>query len=210
MKDSLRTVLFAAVLGLLCALLLAGVSQFTASRREANERAEEIHNYLSALGVPLPPKVSSQELLSVFERDVRVARLGELSVYEYVPQSAGGQEAVAVAVPYAGIGLWGPIRGVLALEPDFRTIRGIRFYHQEETPGLGGEIGARWFQEQFVGKKIVSSAGEPGFRIVKPGRPLDANSVDGITGATMTSARVEAILDGLAKDLAKERRQNVQ
>lgn len=210
MKDNTRTLLFAGVLGLICALALAGVSQFTAPYRQANEKAEEVRNYLAALGVPGREGMSSQELLDVFEENVRVEQLGEQTVYRYIPGSGSQAEAVAVAVPFSGVGLWGPIRGVLALGPNFTTIRGIRFFDQQETPGLGGEIGAEWFQNQFVGKRIVSAEGDPGFKVNKPGTPEDVNSVDGITGATMTSSRVEAILDNLAKELLKEKQSDVQ
>jgi Na+-transporting NADH:ubiquinone oxidoreductase subunit C len=209
-KDNTRTLIFAGLLGLVCALLLAGVSQFTAPYRQANERAEEVRNYLSALGVPGWEGVSSQELLDVFERNVRVEEQGGRKVYQYVPATGSQGRPLAVAVPFSGTGLWGPIRGVLALEPDFTTIRGIRFFDQQETPGLGGEIGAQWFQDQFVGKRIVSAGGDPGFQITKPGAATAINSVDGITGATMTSDRVEVILDNLAKELLKEESSDVQ
>ena len=133
----------------------------------------------------------------------RSGTLGELELYEYAPQ--GAARPVGVAVPLAGMGLWGPVRGVLALEPDLKTIREVRFYQQEETPGLGGEIGSRWFQEQFSGKRIVSDDGKPGFRILKPGGATDSNSVDGITGATMTSARVAKILDDASRAIDRQR-----
>ncbi|NIO84625.1 MAG: FMN-binding protein, partial [Candidatus Aminicenantes bacterium] len=87
---------------------------------------------------------------------------------------------------------------------------GIRFYQQEETPGLGGEIGSAWFQEQFVGKKIVSASGEPGFKVLKVGQTGGINAVDGITGATMTSERVQTIIDNLSKVLDEERNEYVR
>ena len=90
------------------------------------------------------------------------------------------------------------------------TIRGIRFYKQEETPGLGGEIGASWFQDQFKGKKIVSPSGEYGFSINKPGSGTGSNQVDGITGATMTSERVGIMIDNILKILGEEQKRNVQ
>jgi Na+-transporting NADH:ubiquinone oxidoreductase subunit C len=209
-KEQSRTLVFAGVLGLICAGLLAGISQYTAPYRQANEKAEEVRNYLAALGVPVPAEANAQELLRVFEKNVKEISLGELPAYEYIPESGAARAALAVAVPFSGVGLWGPVKGVLALEPDLRTIREIRFYQQEETPGLGGEIGAEWFRRQFEGKQIVSSAGEPGFRILKPGSPADANAVDGITGATMTSQRVQNIVDDLAKRVWKERERYVQ
>jgi Na+-transporting NADH:ubiquinone oxidoreductase subunit C len=108
------------------------------------------------------------------------------------------------------MGLWGPIKGVLALEPDLRTIKAISFYQQEETPGLGGEIGADWFRRQFQNKRIVSAEGKAGFRVLKPGSASGPAEVDGISGATMTSQRVGLMLDNLAKLIAEERKAYVQ
>jgi Na+-transporting NADH:ubiquinone oxidoreductase subunit C len=195
--------LFAAVTGAVCSVLLVGTTRFTAPYRDANVRAEEVLNLLGALGAPLDAKPRAAALLELFDRDVRIRKLEGLELYEYVPQ--GAARPVGVAVPLAGMGLWGPVRGVLALEPDLKTIREVRFYQQEETPGLGGEIGSRWFQEQFSGKRIVSDDGKPGFRILKPGGATDSNSVDGITGATMTSARVAKILDDTSRAIDRQR-----
>jgi Na+-transporting NADH:ubiquinone oxidoreductase subunit C len=207
-KDSVRTLVFASVLGIVCSLLLAAVNLYTAPYRKANEDAEEVQNILSVLKVPTEPDWDSKTLLEAFEKSVRVMDLGDLTLYENISDPSNPGEVVVVAVPFSGPGLWGPIKGVMSFEPDLLTIRGISFYQQEETPGLG--IGAEWFQKQFEGKEIVSGSGDPGFRILKPGSAADENSVDGITGATMTSERVQTIIDGLAKELWKERKGYVQ
>jgi len=227
-KDNVRVILFATILGLVCSVLLVGATLFTAPYRMANEKAEEVRNFLSALEVPIDAESDAEALLAVFNRDIKEREVGELTFYEYRPQAgkspasgvpAGGQPSsgaatsgppLAIAVPFDGMGLWGPVRGVLALEADLLTIRAIRFYQQEETPGLGGEIGAQWFQDQFRGKKIVSGAGEAGFQILKPGAEKNENSVDGISGATMTSDRVKTMLDSLAKQIHKEHKNYVQ
>jgi Na(+)-translocating NADH:ubiquinone oxidoreductase C subunit len=159
---------------------------------------------LDALGVVGALRADTARLLEIYDRDITVTEEDELTLYGYSPIGAGAPQAVAV--PFSGVGLWGPVRGVLALEPDLATIKAVRFYQQEETPGLGGEIGSVWFQEQFVGKKIIDATGNPGFRIVKPGRPTGENAVEGISGATMTSDRVAAMLDSLSEEIAEERR----
>jgi Na+-transporting NADH:ubiquinone oxidoreductase subunit C len=202
-KDSARVLLFAAATGAVCSLLLVGSTRFTAPYRDANVRSEEVLNLLDALGAPVDPKPRPAALLEMYDRDVRVRKLGELALYEYTPE--GAARPVAVAVTLDGMGLWGPVKGVLALEPDLKTIRAVRFYQQEETPGLGGEIGSQWFQRQFRGKSIVSDDGRPGFRIRKPGGATDSNSVDGITGATMTSSRVGRILDDVSRAIHEQR-----
>ncbi|RKX76079.1 MAG: hypothetical protein DRP87_12920 [Spirochaetes bacterium] len=207
MKDSAKTIIFAAVLGLVCAFLLSAVSRFTKPYREANEKAEEVKNFLEALEVPVEKDAASEKLFELFNKYITIKELKGYSLYEFIPE--GEARPVAVAIPISGAGLWGHINGVIALEPDLETIRGLRFYQQEETPGLYGEIGSQWFQKQFEGKKIVSTSGEPGFRIIKPGSENNPdriqNAVDGITGATMTSDRVEEILDRFAKNFREVR-----
>ncbi|MEW5816019.1 MAG: FMN-binding protein [Spirochaetota bacterium] len=205
MKDNAKTIIFSIILGLICSIMLTAASLLTAPYRTANEKAEMVRNYLAVLEVPVDEKATAQTLLDVFDKNVKMREIGNLTFYEYVPEGSAAGKLLAVAVPFSGPGLWAQIKGVIAFEPDLSTIRGIRFYQQEETPGLGGEIGSAWFQKQFKGKSIVSSDGNAGFSILKPGGSSDNNSVDGIAGATLTADRVQVMLDKLAKDVWKER-----
>jgi Na+-transporting NADH:ubiquinone oxidoreductase subunit C len=200
-KDSLYTVGYAGVLGIVCAMLLTGVASFTAPYRADNARVEEVLSILTALGIPHEPDASAAQLLEIFESNVREAEHGGSTVYMYI---APGEEdkPKAIAMKFAGPGLWGPIEGFLALEADGKTIRGLTFSRQEETPGLGGEIAAPWFREQFVGKSIVDRAGRP--RIFIGGHEGAPNAVNAITGATMTCDKLEAILDQVAAKFIEE------
>ena len=202
MKNAVHTLLFSIALGAICSALVVGASLFTAPYRDANEKAEKVRNFLAALDVPLDPAASAEEVLFFFERHVRPVKQDGIELFEYTAQ--GEERPSAVAIPFSGSGVWGPIEGVLALEADRITIRGVRFYRQEETPGLGGEIASAGFQKQFRGKKIVSGTGEPGFKVRSPGTHDAPNTVDAITGATMTSDRVEAMLDRTAKTIGSD------
>ena len=204
MKAEIRIVLFSAILAIVCSLLLTGAELLLKPYREANEQAEEMRNYLAALSIPVDDDANASTLIELYKDNVTVRELGGLEVYAYVPGALSGGDPMAYAVPFSGAGLWGPVSGVLALEPDLKTIRGVRFYKQEETPGLGGEIGAAWFQQQFEGKRIVSASGDYGFSVVKPGTGSGENQVDGITGATMTSDRVGIMIDEIVRELGKE------
>ncbi len=207
MKGSLYTLVYAIVLGIICALLLTGMDRFTETYREDNEEAEEKRNILGVLGVPFEARASSKELLEVFQSNVRVEKPADLTWYVYAGSEAESYEP-AVAVPFAGQGLWGPIKGFLSMEPDKRTIRGVTFYEQEETPGLGGEIGSDWFRYQFRGKSIEAEDGKPGIRIRRAG--TGPNEVDTITGATMTCEKVEAMLNEVIARIVEERREHVR
>ncbi len=103
-------------------------------------------------------------------------------------------------IPLKGNGLWGPIWGYLALKNDLRTIVGATFNHKGETPGLGAEINTKKFSEQFIGKEIFDEQGN--FTSVKVVKGGVANSsidpkhgVDAISGGTITSNGVSAMLD---------------
>lgn len=104
-------------------------------------------------------------------------------------------------VPLVGTGLWGPIWGFIALEGDMNTIFGATFDHKTETPGLGAEINQGWFQEPFVGDKIFDDAGTfVSVKVVKGGADAsDEHGVDAITGGTITSNGVTAMLENTLK-----------
>jgi Na+-transporting NADH:ubiquinone oxidoreductase subunit C len=85
-----------------------------------------------------------------------------------------------------------------------RTIQGLTFYEQEETPGLGGEIASSKFRGQFKGKLIVGEDGNPGIIISSSGDPAP-NKVDAITGATMTCNKVQMILNEVIKSIIKKK-----
>lgn len=201
MKDNVYTVGFAGVLSTVCALLLTGAATVTAPFRANNARIEEVLNILSALNVPLDEGASTAQLLEKFEQNVREEKRGDMTLYTYFAPEAPS-EPKALAVRFVGSGVWGPIEGFLALEPDLKTIRAITFAHQEETPGLGGEISAAWFRQQFAGKSIRDAAGQPGIIIGKA--DAGPNAVNAITGATMTSDKLEGILNETLRKFVEE------
>ncbi len=124
-------------------------------------------------------------------QNVAITKSGEPALPVYVFKSG------VTVIPVYGAGLWGPIWGYLALQPDLRTISGAYFDHASETPGLGAKIkDEAWFREQFVGKKLDLDGGSKAFDVVKGGAPEGAESaVDAITGATITSQKLGAAIN---------------
>lgn len=120
--------------------------------------------------------------------------VGERNLPVYVAQHDDGSRNYII--PVLGRGLWGPIRGYIALNDDFNTIFGVVIDHDKETPGLGAEIALPVFHAQFKGKQIFNEQGEfVSIRVQKAGLPhLDNSTVDGIAGGTITSQGVELML----------------
>jgi Na+-transporting NADH:ubiquinone oxidoreductase subunit C len=110
----------------------------------------------------------------------------------YIYSDAGDEKFI---LPVMGKGLWGPIWGYIALNEDKNTIFGATFSHKSETPGLGAEITLPAFQDQFKGK-LIQKDNKVYFEVAKgKADPDDKNAVDGITGGTLTSKGLEAMMN---------------
>ena len=201
MKGSVYTLFYAASLGTACSMVLTFAASFTAPYQEANRKAEEVKNILLALNVSVPEKASSEKLVEIYKENVQEQQRGDITTYVYTPS---GNTEGAIAMRFAGPGLWGPIKGFLAMDPKITKIQGITFYEQEETPGLGGEIVKPSFRDKFVGLLIRDKAGNPGI-IIKNGGEAAVNKVDGISGATMTCDKVQEMLNEAIKSIVEEK-----
>ena len=174
--------------------IVIGFAQFTGDRVEANQYLAFEKAVIAVLPGLLDPQDSRLELHRKF-----------VELVSQPDDKSGGactlaQEGkiVAYALPISGQGFWAPIKGVVGLKEDRRTITGIAFYEQNETPGLGAQITTATFTSQFKGK--VLSLGDRPLNFRPPGAPLGESDVHAVTGATQTSTRLEKIInDGLAQ-----------
>ena len=98
-----------------------------------------------------------------------------------------------VVIPVYGAGLWGPVWGYIALEPDMNTVKGIVMDHSGETPGLGAEITTANVQNSFVGKTIFEGADFVSVSMRKGGA-TNNHEVDAISGGTKTCDGVNAMI----------------
>ena len=217
-EGPLYSLFFALLVCVVCGFLLAVVSEGLRPRRELNEAVDKTKHILKVLGVKISARhMTPQEIQAVYERDVRTLvidrqgnivsgkspediTLGEDFLPFYVYQRGG---ETAYAFPVSGKGLWSTLYGFLALDADAVTIRGITFYQQGETPGLGAQVATTAFERKFKGKKIwdAQAGRRTGITLIK-GKvqeqiPADKRDfyVDGITGATFTSQGVTSLLE---------------
>lgn len=117
----------------------------------------------------------------------------QLPIYECTLPGDG----VKYIIPAYGAGLWGPIWGYIAIDNDGSTVYGAYFSHQGETPGLGAEIQESWFSAQFEGKHLFHGSDFAPIQVLKKGRKPTggAEYVDAVSGGTITSKGVSAMLD---------------
>lgn len=184
--------LYSLGLAAVVALLLTVVATGLKSRQQANVANEKKQQLLATIGVECERDGVDGIYSKYFKQELNVAQDGEepLTLYLYEKEGQNGY-----VIPTTGNGLWGKIYANIALADDLNTITGITFSHDSETPGLGAEITSEAFCNQFIGKQILDNGGNVvSVAVVKHADPGDPHQVDAISGGTMTSNGVSAML----------------
>ena len=212
--SNVYTIVYASVMVIIVAFLLAFVSSVLKPAQEANVENDTKGQILTSLNIDI--KADGFNVAKEFENVKDMLWNGtELVPYDgkflsaYGSAIKAGELHVFVAevggetkyvLPVTGRGLWGGLWGYIALNADKKTVFGTYFYHTSETAGLGARIGERWFQEQFNGKPLFAGDDTQNIAlsVVKAGASKAETEVDGVTGATLTSDGVSAMVkDGL-------------
>ena len=210
---------YSAVLVVIVAFLLAGVSSLLKADQEANIVLDKKKQILASLNkrnldnaaATYEQFITNDLIVNAKGKIVKVnggfnvknENVGNDSLPLYVANVEGAKKYI---IPMTGNGLWGGIWGYLALNADCNTIYGVYFSHASETPGLGAEIASDKFQNRFtkdkdgnsVVKIVYNEAGDVVLEVTK--EKSDANyHIDAISGATITCEGLDKMLkSGLA------------
>ncbi len=218
MSDMMKTIVFAVVMCVVCGLLLTAAATGLQDIQERNVENDRRKNILKTVDLISPEKqYSPQEIEQIYKDNIVQYGVTETGVI--VDPAAIPKERVMpiylyekngkiqdYILPIESQGLWGKIYGYMALEDDGSTVAGFTIYQHSETPGLGGEIEKRWFQDNFAGKKILDRDGQlVSIKIAKGEaeklpEPKQPHYVDGISGATLTG---QYLTEGLKKTLSE-------
>lgn len=108
--------------------------------------------------------------------------------------------SVGYSMVYSGNGFQGKIKIMIGLTEDLNKITSIEILEQSETPGLGTKILEPPYKDQYNGLTPT-----PSIKLVKGIEPSSPNEVKAITGATISSRSVVAIVnEGISKLKALE------
>jgi len=209
------TFLFAIILVVIVASLLAFVSESTKEKRAMNIKLEKMQNILSTIGVDVSREEAGKVFKDYVKQELSLKSDGSIdanvNAFEinlkhetkkpvneqrfpiYVTEKDGKKNYV---IPLFGAGLWDSIWGYISLADDENTVIGASFDHKGETPGLGAEINQSWFEDQFKGEQIMEGSKFVSVKVVKGGTPAsDKHGVDGISGGTITSDGVSLMIE---------------
>lgn len=210
-ENSIYTIIYASVMVIIVAIGLAFTHQVLSDRQTANVNTDKMQQILRSLRVDVTPA----EADGIYRNLIKSAYLitpegvkieGTEGIEPTDPAFSGDGEGLAVyeaevegsrkyIIPMNGTGLWGPIWGYLSVENNGSTVYGSEFGHAGETPGLGAEIVYPAFRNQFNGKELIKNGEFKSIAVVKPGQTnAERDYVDGISGGTITSKGVDAML----------------
>lgn len=204
-NSDLYAIIYSAVVVVIVAFLLAGVSSVLSPRQQDNIRLDKKKQILASLNIKNSPDAAA-EYANVIKSDPIINANGDVvkenggfevandavedsNLPLYIAEVNGEKKYI---IPMTGNGLWGGIWGYLALNDDCNTIYGVYFSHASETPGLGAEIAGDKFQTRFPGKQVAKD-GKVALSIVKKVQD-EAVEVNAISGATITCNGVNDML----------------
>ena len=186
-------IIYSTILVVIVAFLLAFVFQALKPMQDANVALDVKKQILNSLNLR---GLDCQEAEAKYAEVVKEEK--EINGLKVFACQVGDQEVVVVSLK--GMGLWGGISGYLAVDKDDK-VYGAYFNHESETAGLGAEIkDSQEWQEKFIGKKIFDENGNVVLSVVKKVENRDTQ-VDCVTGATLTSNGVDAMIKDCLKSL---------
>ena len=218
------TIIYSTIIVVIVAFLMAFVFKALKPAQDANVALDKKKQILAALNIR---DLSDNQATDEYLKDITADDIIDAAGKTVAKGSEGGEKngfrlnsadykagklalfvckvngETKYVMPVFGMGLWGPIWGYIAVNADKTTVFGAYFNHESETAGLGAEIkdNIAW-QEQFKGKKIFKNGSDDvALSVLKKSDVKDPTTqCDGVTGATLTSNGVSAMLkDGLSK-----------
>lgn len=208
------TFLYAAIMVILVAAVLASVSMALKPAQKKNVEIEKKQNILASVNIEstaetaeaiYAEKIVNEYVVTVkgeqvegdaFNTNLKKERAKDAEDMLLPVFEVKTDEGMKYVLPLYGAGLWGPVWGYVSLSDDMNTIYGANFDHEGETPGLGAEISTTGFEEPFKGKKIFDESGKlVSILVAKVGQVApEEHKVDGISGGTITSKGLENML----------------
>ena len=185
-------IIYSAILVVIVAFLLAFVYKALKPMQDANVALDVKKQILYSLNIR---NLDGAEAEAKYAEVVKAEKTDEENGQKLYECQIDGKDVAVVSLK--GMGLWGGISGYLAIDPEGKVF-GAYFNHEGETAGLGAEIkDSQAWQEKFIGKQIWDENGNVVLSVVKKVED-PATQVDCVTGATLTSNGVDAMLkDGL-------------
>jgi len=179
-------IIYSAILVVVVAFLLAFIFKALKPMQDANVALDIKKQILYSLNIR---NLDGAEAEAKYAEVVKEEK--ELNGQKFYECEIDGNEILVASLK--GMGLWGGISGYMAVDNEGK-VYGAYFNHEGETAGLGAEIkDSQAWQEKFIGKRIWDDDNNVVLSVVKKVED-PTTQVDCVTGATLTSNGVDAML----------------
>ena len=193
-------IIYSTILVIIVAFLLAFVYQALKPMQDKNVALDVKKQILYSLNIR---NLDGAEAEAKYAEVVK--QEAEKDGRKYYMCEIDGEDILVVSLK--GMGLWGGISGYMAIHGDETPeVYGAYFNHESETAGLGAEIkDSQAWQEQFIGKKIFADGSDTQDVVLSVVKKVDdpSTQVDCVTGATLTSNGVDAMIKDCLKNAGK-------
>ena len=192
------TIIYSAIIVVVVAFLLAFVYQVLKPIQDANVALDQKKQILYSLNIRNLDNATA-------EADYNKMLVSEKNVKNGTIYTFNVDSQIKYVFSVKGMGLWGGINGFIAVDADKSTVFGAYFNHESETAGLGAEIkDSRKWQEQFRGKELFTKGNRDAIALSVQKKVTDSKTqVDAVTGATLTSNGVAAMMTDKEKGLGQ-------
>ena len=192
------TIIYSAIIVVVVAFLLAFVYQVLKPIQDANVALDQKKQILYSLNIRNLDNATA-------EADYNKMLVSEKNVKNGTIYTFNVDSQIKYVFSVKGMGLWGGINGFIAVDADKLTVFGAYFNHESETAGLGAEIkDSRKWQEQFRGKELFTKGNRDAIALSVQKKVTDSKTqVDAVTGATLTSNGVAAMMTDKEKGLGQ-------
>jgi electron transport complex protein RnfG len=162
---------------------------------KVNETLEKVPELV--LGKDLAGKMAAQnQSLEITPHRVAVEKAGQEKTYSVYEARYKG-ELRGWVVKAKGQGYADAIELLVGLSPEAETLTGLFVLDQKETPGLGNKIITEDWRGQFIGAPASRAL------VVVKGGAAQPGQIDAVTGATISSQSVTAMINTAVGDLRK-------
>jgi Na+-transporting NADH:ubiquinone oxidoreductase subunit C len=199
--DKIKTVIFTVFVTAIFSFVVAGVNEALADRIKMNKQVAQQLVILDLFDLATDTaQLDSKTIASLFSQKIVVdERFQDTGIEGFKVAEAFDEKLVC---SFSGQGFWDTIKGYIAIDTSAISIQGIEFTQHGETPGLGGRITEKDFKMRFHNIPF-DKVRDDGLRLkfVAEGTAKKTDEIDGITGASGTTAALEKIVNRTLKEI---------
>ena len=184
--------LLAAIFGTTLAAVQVNLSKIIAANK-LNETLEKIPELVWGEATARELAAGNQAI-RIIPGTVDVIRDNKTTTYSLF-QVKRKESLAGWVIKAGGQGYADKIELLMGVDPEVKALTGLFILEQKETPGLGNKIADPKWRRQFIDKRI-----DQPLVVVKASRPT-GNTIDAITGATISSRSVTAIVNRVMADI---------